>query len=78
MGGFGYRGWGGMGGGMATTTQQNIPIGTLIVDLVDPSTHEMVWRGIAQDQVKPNGESADTINEAMQKLFEKFPPGSAS
>ena len=38
----------------------------------------MVWRGIAQDQVKPNGESADTINEAMQKLFEKFPPGSAS
>ena len=78
MGGFGYRGWGGMGGGMATTTQQNIPIGTLIVDLVDPSTHEMVWRGMAQDQVKPNGESAETVNEAMQKLFAKFPPGSAS
>ena len=63
---------------MATTTQQNIPIGTLIVDLVDPTTHEMVWRGMAQDQVKPNGESAETVNEAMQKLFAKFPPGSAS
>jgi hypothetical protein len=75
MGGFGYRGWGGMGGGMATTTQQNIPIGTLIVDLVDPATKEMVWRGMAQDQVKPNGESAETITEAMQKLFANFPPG---
>jgi Domain of unknown function (DUF4136) len=77
MGGWGYRGWGGMGGGMATTTVQNIPIGTLIVDLVDPNTKEMVWRGMAQDQVKPNGESADTINEAMQKLFQNFPPGAA-
>lgn len=77
MGGWGYRGWGGMGGGMATTTQQNIPIGTLIVDLVDPNTKEMVWRGMAQDQVKPNGESAETINEAMQKLFQNFPPGAA-
>lgn len=74
MGGWGYRGWGGMGGGMATTTVQNIPIGTLIVDLVDPSSKEMVWRGMAQDQVKANGESAETINEAMQKLFQNFPP----
>ena len=77
MGGFGYRGWGGMGGGMATATQTNIPIGTLIVDLVDPNTKEMVWRGTAQDQVKPNGESAQTIDEAMQKLFANFPPGAA-
>jgi uncharacterized protein DUF4136 len=77
MGGFGYRGWGGMGGGMATTTQQNIPIGTLIVDLVDPNTKEMVWRGLAQDQVKGNGEDQGTIDEAMQKLFQNFPPGAA-
>src|SRR5262245_3209680 len=77
MGGFGYRGWGGMGGGMAQTTQTNIPMGTLIVDLVDPNTKEMVWRGLAQDQVKANGESAQTINEAMQKLFQNFPPGAA-
>jgi hypothetical protein len=37
----------------------------------------MVWRGMAQDQVKANGESAETINEAMQKLFQNFPPGAA-
>jgi hypothetical protein len=73
MGGFGYRGWGGMGG-MATTTEQNIPIGTLIVDLVDPNSKEMVWRGTAQDQVSSAGESQGSISQAVQKIFANFPP----
>ena len=76
MGGFGYRGWGGMGG-MATATQTNIPIGTLIVDLVNPKTKEMVWRGIAQDQVSANGAQKGQTDEAVAALFKNFPPGSA-
>jgi hypothetical protein len=76
MGGFGYRGWRGMGG-MATATETNIPIGTLIVDLVDAQTHEMVWRGIARNQVKQNGNSQGQIAQAVQALFKNFPPGSA-
>jgi Domain of unknown function (DUF4136) len=74
MGGFGYRGWGGMGGGMATTTVQKIPMGTLVVDLVDPNTKEMVWRGTATDQVSGSGEDQGKVDEAMQKLFANFPP----
>ena len=74
MGGYGYRGWGGYGGGMSTTTVQKIPIGTLVIDLVDPATKEMVWRGQASDQVSGKGEDQGKVNEAMQKLFEKFPP----
>jgi hypothetical protein len=74
MGGFGYRGWRGMGGGMATATETNIPIGTLIVDLVDAQTHEMVWRGIARNQVKQNGDSQGQIEQAVQALFKTFPP----
>jgi hypothetical protein len=76
MGGFGYRGWGGMGGGMATATQTNIPIGTIIVDMVNPKTHEMVWRGTAQDQVSGTGADRGQIDQAMQKLFQNFPPAS--
>jgi len=76
MGGFGYRGWGGMGGGMSTTTVQKIPMGTLVVDLVDPATKEMVWRGTATDQVSGSGEDQGKVDEAMQKLFADFPPGS--
>jgi hypothetical protein len=71
MGGFGYRGW---GGGMATTTVQKIPMGTLVIDLVDPNTKEMVWRGTATDQVSGSGEDQGKVNEAMQKLFANFPP----
>jgi len=76
MGGFGYRGWGGMGGGMATATQTNIPIGTIIVDMVNPKTHEMVWRGTAQDQVSGTGADRGQIQDAMQALFKNFPPAS--
>jgi hypothetical protein len=75
MGGYGYRGWGGMGG-MSTTTVQKIPMGTLVVDLVDPATKEMVWRGTATDQVSGTGEDQGKVDEAMQKLFADFPPGS--
>ena len=74
MGGFGYRGW--RHGGMATATQTNIPIGTIIVDLVNPKTHEMVWRGTAQDQVNNAGASQGTITQAIQTMFKNFPPAS--
>jgi len=73
MGGFGYRGWGGMGG-MATATQTNIPIGTIIVDMVNPKTHEMFWRGTAQDQVTGTGADKGQVQEAMAAIFKNFPP----
>ncbi len=78
MGGYGYRGWGGWGGGMTTTTVQKIPIGTLVIDLVDPATKEMVWRGTASDQVSGKGEDSGKVDEAMQKLFKDFPPAPGS
>ncbi len=77
MGGFGYRGFGGMGG-MATATQTNIPIGTIIVDLVNPKTKEMIWRGTAQDQVSGTGADRGQVQDAMNALFKNFPPGSGS
>ena len=74
MGGWGYRGWGGMGGGMATATETNIPIGNLVVDLVNPKTKELVWRGQASDQVSGNGEDNGKIDAAVAALFKNFPP----
>jgi hypothetical protein len=74
MGGFGYRGW----GGMTTATQTSIPIGTIIVDMVNPKTREMVWRGVAQDQVSGTGADRGRVQDAIQALFRNFPPGSGS
>jgi hypothetical protein len=76
-GGFGYRGWGGMGG-MATATETNIPMGTLVIDLVNPKTKEMVWRGTATDQVSGDGKDSGKVQEAVTKMFENFPPAPGS
>jgi Domain of unknown function (DUF4136) len=72
-GGWGYRGWGGMGG-TATATETNIPIGNLVVDLVNPKTKELVWRGQASDQVSGSGEDKGKVDAAVAALFKNFPP----
>ena len=78
-GGFGYRGWGGMGGGgMATATETNIPMGPLVVDLVNPKTKEMVWRGTATDQVSGDGKDQGKVGEAVATIFKNFPPSPGS
>jgi hypothetical protein len=75
--GWGWRGWGGPA--WSTATVRNVPIGTLIVDLVDANEKRLVWRGIATEYVdkilamSPE-EKTKAANEAMQKLFENYPP----
>jgi hypothetical protein len=78
---YGYGGWGGWrwGGGMQTTQVQQIPTGTLVVDLVDASTKTAVWRGTAKDEISTTMSPEDRqkkTDEVTQKLFAGFPPGS--
>jgi hypothetical protein len=48
---------------------------TLIVDLVDNSDKEMVWRGTARDTLADSSErNVKTFNKAMDKMFKSFPP----
>jgi len=77
----GYGGWGGWrwGGGMQTTQVEEIPTGTLVVDLVDASTNKAVWRGIAKDQLSTTAtpdERSKKANEVAAELFANYPPGS--
>jgi hypothetical protein len=62
---------------MATTTVENIPIGTLVVDIYDTASHHLVWRGLAHDQLSGKSDK-DTkkLEKAVDKLFDKFPPRS--
>ena len=79
MGGYGYRGWGGMGGtGTATTTETEYRVGTLVVDIFDAKGKNLLWRGIAQDELsdKPD-KNAKKLGKASDKLFKDFPPGSS-
>ena len=72
--GWGY-GWGYAGGGSATTTVQQIPIGQLLVDIGDPKTKKMLWQGTGTDTIsdKPQ-KNTDKINKAVENMFKKFPP----
>src|ERR1700677_1861480 len=56
--GFGGRWfWRGFGG-IATTTVEETPIGTLVVDLFDQHTGKLIWRGVA-----PRAKSVKTDNK---------------
>jgi hypothetical protein len=85
---YGYSpGWGygygasyrpGYWGGAPETYVYEYEEGTLILDVVDPKTKELMWRGSAQDEVnfKSTPEKDQTqLNEAVQGMLEHFPPG---
>jgi uncharacterized protein YceK len=75
--GWGY-GWGwGYGAGMTTSTVSQIPVGTLIVDLVDVNQKQMVWRGTATKTLSPDASPESkqkNLQEAVAKMFANFPP----
>src|SRR5260221_3195134 len=72
--GGGWR-WGG-GFGNATTRVDNYKVGTLVVDLFDAKTKDLVWRGSSSDTLsdKPD-KTSKNLDKGVQKMFEHFPPG---
>lgn len=68
-------GWGWRGGGMATTQVTSYTVGTLVIDIFDAGSKQLVWRGTASDTISDKPEKNEkTLAKAMQKLFGKFPP----
>jgi hypothetical protein len=62
-------------GGDAITQVEEIPVGTLIVDIGDSANNRYVWRGTATKTLSGNPEkNAKTIDQDVKKMFEKFPP----
>jgi hypothetical protein len=56
-----------------------MPIGALVVSIMDPKTNQMVWRGVAEGTVPPGGGLArQKAQIALDRLFADFPPKPAS
>lgn len=75
-GGWFQRGWWGMGGpGMATTTVENTPVGTLHVDIFDGQSKKVIWHGTSSDTLsdKPD-KNKDKLTKAVADMFKNFPP----
>jgi hypothetical protein len=74
--GYTYAGsyWGGVGRSVDVYSYTE---GTLIVDLVQASSHELVWRGSATGVVEP-GRTPEQIearlNDVVGRIFANYPP----
>jgi hypothetical protein len=75
FGGGGWR-WRGFGGyGMSTTTERDYKEGTLVVDMFDAESRQLVWRGNAEDMLSGNPDKNEKkLDKAVAKMFKKFPP----
>ena len=77
-GGWGWRRFGGGGFGNATTTTETYKVGTLVVDLFDTKTKQLIWRGSSSDTLSSNSDkNIKNLDKGVEKLFKHFPPGSA-
>jgi hypothetical protein len=76
-GGWGWRGWGGLGDGFgeSTTTANTYRVGTLVVDLFDSNTKKLVWRGSSSDALSDKSvKNIKNLDKGVEKMFEQFPP----
>jgi hypothetical protein len=73
---YGYGGSGFGGGPLGTTTTtRTYTKGTLVVDIWDARTKQLVWRGTAVDTVSDDPKKNDrNVQKALEKLFKKYPP----
>jgi len=73
--GYGYGGYGGWYGGGVDVQQYKE--GTLILDIIDAQTKQLVWRGFATAALNPDApmeKREKKLNEVITQILSKFPP----
>lgn len=71
MPGWRWRGF----GDTATTTVDTYHVGTLVVDIYDANSHQLLWRGTAEDTLSDKPEKNERkLEKAVDKMFDHFPP----
>jgi hypothetical protein len=76
-GGWGWRWGGGFGDsfGDSTTTEETYTVGTLVVDLFDSNTKQLIWRGSASDTLSnKSSKNIKKLDKSVEKMFDHFPP----
>ena len=71
---YGYRG---VRGGWPQTYVQSYDEGMLLIDVVDPASMDLLWRGTGTGAVDPQAtpeKRERRINEAVDAILAKFPP----
>jgi hypothetical protein len=77
-GGWGWRRFGGGGFGEATTTTETYKVGTVVVDLFDTKSKQLIWRGSASDTLSNNSDkNIKNLDKSIEKMFQHFPPSAS-
>jgi len=67
--------WGGFGEGMATTTVENTPVGTLVVDVFDAHGKKLIWRSVATNTLSGDPQKNEKkLAKTVDDMFKNFPP----
>jgi len=62
---------------MATATSSTINVGSIVLDMYDPATKQLVWTGTATKTLNPSSnqqKNEKNLNNAMAKLLKNYPP----
>ena len=74
-GGWGRRGFGGGGMGMATTTTDVTKVGTLVVDIFNSQTKQLLWHSKESADLKGSpAKNATALSKDVDSMFKHFPP----
>lgn len=79
--GYGWGTWGYWGAGPTTSTvhYNSYEEGTLVIDMIDATENELVWRGVAQGSVDDRVEKIrKNLPGTIAKILEAYPPPPSS
>ncbi len=68
--GFGYSYW----PGWSYTAVYPYHEGTIIVDIIDRSKQQLVWRGVVTSVLNRKSSSEEKIDQSMTRILREFPP----
>jgi hypothetical protein len=72
---YGYRSYPyGYYGTLGGVSSYHYKEGTLIIDVIDASTHRLAWRGWAVGVARKGYYTDETVVEAVRAVLERFPP----
>jgi len=57
-------------------SQSTINVGSLVLDMYDPTTKQLVWPGTATNKIDPSSnqeKNQKNLNKAMQKVLKYYP-----
>ena len=73
--GYGYGGWGwGMGHSTTTYNEYDYLVGTLVIDIFDAQTKNLVWQGVATGTVDDNPQTREkNIPRVVAQIMKQYP-----